>query len=127
MDDDDSSDSDFDNKRIGIPSTKIQPDDEQYGTRTPNAVINHVEGGSREYRMRTSEPPIGHMDHRAVNAKISPRRGGGNRVGDETTLNYQRENNSASINSGDNTAYPTSNNQSVPGLLSDIQQRHRSP
>ena len=48
MDDDSSSDSDFDNKRIGIPSTKVKPDDEQFGTKHPNAVINHLEGGSTE-------------------------------------------------------------------------------
>ena len=40
VDDDDSSDSDFDNKRIGIPSIKVQPDDEQFGSKRPNAVIN---------------------------------------------------------------------------------------
>ena len=48
VDDDSSSDSDFDNKRIRIPSTKVKPDDEQFGTKHPNAVINHLEGGSTE-------------------------------------------------------------------------------
>ena len=63
------------------------------------------------------------MNHRGVDAKMSPRRGAENRVGDDSTLNYQRENNSAFVNSGEHTAYPSNANQSVPGLLPDIQQR----
>ena len=63
------------------------------------------------------------MNHHGVNAKMSPRRGAENRVGDDSTLNYQRENNSAYVNnSGEQTAYPSNGNQSVPGLLPDIQQ-----
>ena len=45
VNDDTSSDSEFDNTRIGIPSTKVQPDDEHYGSKRINGIMNHVEGG----------------------------------------------------------------------------------
>ena len=89
--------------------------------------MNHAEGGGKEFVLRTNAPPIGHMNYQGVNAKVSPRMGGANRVGDDSALNYQRGNNSAFINSNDETAYPSNANPGAPGLLPDIQQRHRPP
>ena len=77
--------------------------------------------------MRNNALPIGHIDYRTANAKKSHRIVGENCVEDDSTLNYQREKNSASYISYDNTAYPINTNQSFPGLLNDIQQRHRPP
>ena len=80
-------------------------------------MMNHVEGGGNEYVLRANASPRGHMNYQGMNAKMSPRIGGGNRVGD----------NSAYHNSNEETAYPTNTNHGAPGLLPNIHQRNIPP